>query len=146
MANGFETKPPAWFGVAAVVLVLWEAMGVWSWWLHWTQGPAAMGNVPTEWDIQYFAKLPGWYVWLFALATWSGLLAGLLLLARRRAARPVYVLSLVATVLMFGYTFLATDLIAHKGVWTTYFPAFIIAVGIGSVWLAGTGLRRGWLR
>lgn len=146
MARMYETKPPAWFWAAAVLLVLWECMGVWSWWEHWRHGPSAMGNVPTDYDVRYFAALPGWYVWLFGAAVWTGLIGGILLLVRNAGARAAYIVSLIATVLMFGYTFLATDLIAAKGVWTTYFPALIILAGIFSVWFAGYATKRGWLR
>jgi hypothetical protein len=145
MVTRSATKPPAWFWVAAVVLVLWEAIGVWSWWAHWQDGPRAMGATPSEYDIRYFAALPGWYAWLFALATLSALAGGLLLLARKAAAVPVYVVSLVATIAMFGYTFLATDLLAVKGAWTAYFPAFIVAVGVVSVLLARAARARGWI-
>lgn len=143
--SSFRSNPTALFWIVAVVLFLWNCMGVWSWFLHHTQGPAAMGNVPTEYDVQYFAKLPGWYTWLFALATVSGLIGAVLLLMRKGAARAVFTLSLAATVAMFAYTFLATDLMQVKGVWTAYFPAFIIAMGGFSVWFARYAGRRGWL-
>lgn len=145
MASSFQSKPPAWFWVVAIALTLWEVMGVWSWWEHWQHGPAAMGNVPTNWDIAYFAALPAWYVWLFAAAVWLGLLSGLLTLARKAVARPVAIVSLIATVAMFGYTFLATNML-EKGFWTAYFPALIIAIGFATVWFLGLATRRGWLR
>lgn len=145
MASNFQTKPPAWFWVVAIALTLWECMGVWSWYQHHTLGPAAMGSVPTEWDRAYFAALPGWYTWLFAAAVFSGLLAGVLLLLRNAAARPVAIISLVAIIAMFGYVFGATNML-EKGVWTAYFPALIIAVGFVAVWFAGVATKRGWLR
>lgn len=146
MASTFERKPPAWFLLVSVLLLLWELMGAWSWWEHKQHGAYGMGATPTAYDIQYFAALPSWYVWLFALAVGTGVLGGILLLARNAAARPVFALSLVATVAMFAYTFLATDKIAVKGVWVTYFPALIVALGVFSLWWAGLGIRRGWLR
>ena len=144
MASNFTGKPPAWFWVVAIVLTLWECMGVWSWYQHHTLGPAAMGNVPTEWDTAYYAALPGWYTWLFAAAVFLGLLSGILMLARKAAARPVAIVSLVVTIAMFAYTFLGTNML-EKGVWTTYFPALIIAIGFATVWFAGYATKRGWL-
>ena len=146
MASAFENKPPVWFWIVAVLLLLWECMGVWSWWEHWRNGPAAMGALPTDYDVRYFAALPGWYAWLFAGAVWLGLASGVLLLMRKAVARTVAIVSLALTVVMFGYTFLATDLIAAKGVWVTYFPAFIVAAGFFTVWFIGMATRRGWVR
>lgn len=146
MAHMFRTRPPAWFWVVAIALLAWEAMGIWSWWQHWRYGAAAMGQTPTDYDIRYYAALPGWYVWLYGAAVWLGLAGGILLLMRRAAARPVAIAALIATLLMFGYVFLATDLIRAKGVWTTYFPLAIVAIGFGTVWFIGRARRRGWLR
>lgn len=146
MASRFRSKPPAWFWIVTILLLLWECAGVWSWWEHWRHGPAAMRATPTEYDIRYFAALPRWYVWLFALAVWSGLAGGLALLRRQAAARTLYVVSLIATVAMFAYTFTMTDLIAAKGGWVVYFPAVIVALGVVSIWFAGHATRRRWLR
>lgn len=145
MASSFTGKPPIWFWITAIVLTLWECMGVGSWWQHHTMGPAAMGNVPTDWDRAYFAALPAWYTWLYAVAVFSGLLTGILLLARKAAARSVAIVSLAATIAMFAYTFLGTNML-EKGLWTAYFPIFIIAVGFATVWFATVAIRRGWLR
>ena len=142
----FAVRPPVWFWLVSVVLLLWEAMGVWSWWEQVTRGAAAMGATPTDYDLRYYAALPAWYAWLYGAAVWTGLAGGALLLARKQAARPIYTISLLATVAMFAWTFLATDLIAAKGIWVSYFPAAIIAIGAFSLWWAGYGVRRGWLR
>lgn len=143
--TAYRSRPPGWFWLVAVLLVVWQVIGVWSWWAHWQQGPRAMGATPTDYDLRYHAALPGWYVWLYALATFSALAGGVLLLMRQALAVPVLVVSLLATMAMFGYTFLATDLIAAKGVWTVYFPAFIVAVGVLSVLFARSARRRGWI-
>jgi hypothetical protein len=140
-------SPPTGFWIAAVLLVLWEAVGVWSWWEHWRNGPRAMGATPTDADVRDFAALPAWYVWLYALATWSALAGGLAVLARRAVAVPLFGVSLAATVAMFGYTFLATDLIARKGLAVVVpFPAFIVAVGVAALVFARAARARGWLR
>ena len=57
----------------------------------------------------------------------------------------VYV-SLAAIIVMFGYAFAATDLIAHKGLAQVLpFPLFIAAVGGFSIWFAGLATKRGWI-
>lgn len=143
--SGFGKRPaPAWYWIVAVILLLWESMGFWSWYEHHTKGPAGMGNVPTEWDIAYFAALPGWYTWLFLLAVGTGLLTGILLLLRKSMAVGMATLSLIATITMFAYTFLGTNML-EKGMWTAYFPAFIIVMGFVTVWFARKARANGWL-
>lgn len=140
-----RVKPPMWFRIVAVLLVLWELMGVWSCYEHVVHGPAAMGAVPSDYDRRLFASLPGWYAFVYGIATLGGLAAGIALLARQGAAVGLAGISLAATVVMFGWMFVATDIIAAKGVWTTYFPALIILVGALTLWLASAARARGWI-
>ena len=141
-----ETKPPVWFWIVAVLLVLWEAMGCYACYTQFRLGAAAMGPVD-EWSLRYYAALPVWYNWVYAAATFGGLLGGLALLARERRATILFSISLVAIIVMFGYAFAATDLIAHKGLAQVLpFPLFIAAVGAFSLWFAGFAARKGWLR
>ena len=36
-------------------------------------------------------------------------------------------------------------IIAAKGVWTSYFPIFIVALGVFEIWLAGLAIKLGWV-
>ncbi|MFM5894976.1 MAG: hypothetical protein ACKOQM_11195 [Novosphingobium sp.] len=138
-------KPSAWFWIIAVALVLWEAMGCYACFQQFKLGAAAMGPVD-DWSLRYYAALPSWYNWVYAIATFGGLAAGLALLARKRFATALFWISLAAVIVMFGYAFAATDLIAHKGAMQVLpFPLFIAAVGAFSVWFAGDADKKGWL-
>lgn len=141
----FRQTPPTWFWIVAVLLLLWEAMGLYSFYDHLANGPAAMGDVPSDYDRQLMASLPRWYVWVFGIATWGGLASAIALLARRGVAVMLAAISLVAVVVMFGWMFLATDIIAVKGVWTTYFPALIFVIGLFGLWFANLSRARGWI-
>lgn len=138
-------KPPAWFWLVAVLLVLWEAAGCFACVQQFKLGAAAMGPVD-DWSLRYYAALPAWYNPVYAVATFGGLLGGLALLLRRRIAITLFWISLAAVIVMFGYAFAATDLIAHKGLGQVLpFPLFIAAMGAFSVWFAKLAARRGWL-
>ncbi len=140
-----EIKAPIWFWIVAVLLVLWEAMGCFACVTQIREGAAAMGPVD-DWSLKYYAALPVWYNWVYAAATFGGLLGGVLLLLRNKLASPLFWISFVAIIVMFGYAFAATDLIAHKGLGTVLpFPLFIAAVGAFSIWFAGFATRKGWI-
>jgi hypothetical protein len=138
-------SPPVWFWIVAVLLLLWEAVGLYSFYGHVAHGPAAMNAEPSDYDRRLFAGLPGWYVWVFGVATWGALATGVALLARRAVALIFAVVSLVAVAVMFGWMFLATDIIAAKGVWTAYFPALIFLVALFTWWFAARARARGWI-
>lgn len=140
-----RSNPPAWYWIATVALVLWEAMGCYACIAQIRSGAEAMGPADA-WSRQYYAALPVWYNGVYAVATFGGLFGGIAMLLRRRAAIALFWLSLAAVVVMFGYAFAMTDLIAHKGPAAVLpFPLFIAAVGILSIWFARMATRRGWI-
>jgi len=140
-----EIKPPVWFWIVAILLLLWEAMGCYACVTQIRLGAAAMGPVD-DWSLKYYAALPAWYNGVYAVATFGGLIGGLALLLRNKHAALLFWISFVAVIVMFGYAFVATDLIAHKGLGQVLpFPLFIAAVGAFSIWFAEFAARKGWL-
>ena len=129
----------------AGLLLLWELGGLYSCVQQFRLGAEAMGPA-TDYDRQLYASLPGWYNWCYAVATGTGALAALMLLLLKAAAKPLYIVSTIAVVVMFGYLFATSDIIAVKGVWTTYFPLFILALSLFGIWLADKAVKRGWAR
>lgn len=145
MASRFAQNPPARLYIAGTILLIWGLAGCWAFYVHVTKG-AAMNPDATDWDRAYFASLPAWFAIDFAVSVGAGVLGSIALLLRSKWAVVFYWLSLIAVVIQFGYVFLATDMIAVKGVWVTFFPAFVFAVALFEVWLSGLAKRRGWLR
>ena len=140
------TRPPLWFWIVTGVLALWEVMGCFACVTQIRLGAAAMGPVD-DWALKYYAALPVWYNGVYAIATFGGLLGAVALLLRDGRAKRVFQVSFAAIVVMFGYAFVATDLIAHKGLGNVLpFPLFIAVVGLFSIWLAQFAAGKGWLR
>ena len=139
-------KPPIWFWILAILLTLWGVMGCYACVMQIKLGPAAMGPID-DWSLKYYAALPIWYNVIYVVATFGSLFGGLALLMRNRRAVPLFWASFAAIVLMFGYAFLATDLIAHKGLAGILpFPLFIALIGALSIWFAQFAVEKGWLR
>ena len=69
------------------------------------------------------------------------------LLVRLRFATTVYIVSLVAIVVQFGWILTALPMIRTMGfAQAAGFPIFIAVVGTPSVWFARLAARRSWLR
>lgn len=139
-------KPPLWFWVVVVLLLLWEVAGVSAFYAHVSIDAAALAAMPA-YDRQLYLDLPTWYNWVFAFAVWPALLGSLAMVLRSRFARPLFLVSLVAVIVQFGWLFGGTDLIAVKGALATVpFPFVIFVLAVVQVWLAGVAIKRGWLR
>ena len=139
------SKRPAWFVAVAIILLLWAVAGVASFGAHVFVGEK-MAAEQGAWDLDYYRALPAWFAWDYALATLAALAGAIALLTRSRQALMLYVLSLIGVVIQFGYVFVGTDLLAHKGAAATVpFPMFIALMGCVQIVLARFAARRGWV-
>jgi hypothetical protein len=139
-------RAPKWFTIVAVLLVLWGIAGCGAFYSHFRYGADAIAGA-TDYDRRLFASLPAWFNIVYGVAVGAGFAGAVALLFRSRLAVTFFAISLVAVIIQFGWTFLATDLIAAKGASTTVpFPLFIAAVAVFQLWLARHAWRRGWLR
>lgn len=137
-------KRPIWFVAVALLLLAWEAMGVFACIQQFRLGADAMGPA-SQYDRDLFARLPIWYNAIYAVAVGTGLLGGIALLFGTVLAIPLFAISLIAVVIQFGWLFATTDIIAAKGAWVTYFPLVIVAIGVFSLWLARFARARRWI-
>lgn len=138
-------RPPAWYWILAIVLLAWGVMGIWAFYADVTMSAAAKAQL-SPYDRTLLASRPPWFVWLYGFSVWTGLFGAFALLLRSAHARWLTIVSLVLAIVMFGFIFVATDLIAVKGVATaTGFPIFIFAMEIAQIWLANRATRRGWI-
>lgn len=140
-----RNRAPAWFWVVAVLILLWGAAGVAAFYLDVNTTPGQLAEM-SAYDQKLLASRPTWFLWLYGVAVWSGLIGGIVLLLRSSLAQAAFVLSLVTVVAMFGYFFAVTDIVAVKGfVASAGFPIVIAALAVFQVWFAGYARRRGWI-
>ncbi len=138
------TPMPRWAIAVSVLLLLWGLMGVWSFYSEMTITPEAAATMPPEqralWD-----SMPGWLWADFAIAVFAGLGGAIALLMKRAIAEQVYLISLIAVVIQFGYIFLVMPVVQTIGASAIPFPAVIIIVAAISYWLARNWKAKGWI-
>lgn len=139
------TKPPTWFYVVAVIIILWECIGCYAYISQVSMSAADIAQMPMA-QQEIWKMVPEWVTSAYALAVWVGLAGGIALLLRLRISRSLFIVSLIAVVVQFGWTFAATPMLTTVGPTAAVFPAFIIAVGMMAVWFSGKAAGNGWLR
>lgn len=139
------TKRPTWFVVVAVLAVLWNLFGLWSFYYHFTATPEVVATWP-EVQQRIAEVTPSWIFVPFAIATIGGTLGSLGLLLGRRWATPVLLLSLLAIIVQFGAYYLLTPTWALTGMTGAALPLCIAVIGLLLWLLAGKAAARGWLR
>ena len=143
-AAGRLGKIPTWFRVVAVAGLLWELFGVAMYLMHVGILPNDTSQM-SEAEQSLMASSPTFVTALFAIGVFAGAIGALGLVMRRRWARPVLIVSLVAVVLQFGSWLLLTDAIAVVGPTVFVMPLIIVLVALALVWLAGMAGQRDWL-
>ena len=103
-------------------------------------GPAS------DYDRALYLSLPVWYNPCYVVAVLSGAGgAAACSRGRERRYRSRWV-ALVTVIVMFGWIFLATDMIAHKGVATAVtFPIVVALIAAFQLWLSRLAAARGWI-
>jgi len=138
------TKCPVSFWVVAVIALLWNLFGLFSFYTHFTATPAVVATWP-EAQQQIAAATPRWIYVAFAIATIGGVLGSLGLLVRKRWAVPVLLLSLIAIVIQFGSVYALTPAWALSGVGGVILPLCIALFGLFLWHYARKAAARGWL-
>ncbi|KQN25762.1 hypothetical protein ASE86_06035 [Sphingomonas sp. Leaf33] len=140
-----RAKAPAWFWLVAVLLALWGAMGVFACIQQFRLGADAMGPADDYYRALY-AGLPAWYNIVYAVAVGAGFVGSVALFLRSRLAKLLFIVSLIAVIVQFGWLFATTDMVAVRGFAVAAgFPIFIVVVAVFQIWLAGLAIRRGWI-
>lgn len=134
---------PGWFRLVAVLAVLWNLVGVWTYLSKVGMAPPMMEMSPEE--VALAASMPSWATAAFAVAVFGGLLGSLGLLLGKAWARLLLVLSLLGMLGQFGWWLLRSGAMERMGASSAGMPAVVVLIGILLLWLANTGVKRGWL-
>lgn len=138
-------RAPTSFFIIAVILLLWNLMGVAAFALQYGADLTELAKSDPD-TARAFAQMPGWAWAVYAVAVGAGTLGAIALLLRRRIAVSLFLLSIIAVIIQFGHTFLGTDLLAVKGAGAAIFPAVIALIGLGQWLYARAQAAKGLLR
>ena len=135
MNEGIAIRAPIWFRAVALVALAWYLLGVY---LYLRQVGIAGGPAISTEDQAIISTTTAWVTASFAIAVFAGAIGTLGLVLLRKWSRPVLLVSLAALVLEQGYYVLVSGAAIVK-------PLAFTVIGIGVVWLAHHGIKRGWL-
>lgn len=143
MSETLPVRPPAWYWIVAVIGLLFEAFGVWTYLI-------SVGMLPPMEDTNAAAQAiadaaPSWVTAVYAIAVFAGLLGALGLLVRKRWARALLILSLVACLAQFGWWIFLSGALEALGTSTLTVPIFVMVVAALLAWFANHAVKRGWL-
>ena len=140
-----SARAPWWYWAVAVLALAWMLVGVLAWVMDLRMTPAQLAQLG-EAQQQLYAQRPQWVFVVYAIAVFSGLAGAIGLLLRRRWATTCCAVSLVAVVLLFGYTRLVMVAIRLLGRAPALpFPLVRAAFAGFLLWFARYARRHGWI-
>ncbi|WP_431127890.1 hypothetical protein [Flagellimonas flava] len=139
-----SNKPPVWFWVVSVVALLWNLMGVAAY-LGDAYTSIEQLEQMTQEQRALFEGRPAWVTAAFAIAVFGGTLGSIALLIRKKWAKPLLVLSLIAALAQFVYNTFMTNTIEVMGNQAIFFPILVLGIGLYLVFLAKKSIQKGWL-
>ena len=138
-------KPPVWFWVVSVIALLWNLIGVMNY-LNQAFNQQAILESMNQAQREAFESTPAWVTAAFAIAVFSAALASIGLLVRKKWAKPLFVISLVAAIAQFVHTIVLSNAAEIFGPSTYGLAIAVLLIGIYLVFFSKKGIEKGWLK
>jgi len=141
-----RTAVPTLFWIISGLGLLWNLMGCFTWFTeysYWTK-PETRSALDPAFDALYEAT-PAWLYIIFAIAVITGTLGCIGLLMRKRWASTMFLVSLVAVIIQFGYNLFGTELLSALGNSAAIMPIVVVLVAALLYFYSKRSYARSWL-
>lgn len=146
MSDNYNVKPSAMFWVLGVLFLLWGLMGCAMYLAEVMMSDKAYGEAFGQDLLAVRHVYPVWAMAGYASAVWSGLLAAILFLLRKRLSAVIFIFSLVAAIIGFIPTFTNSILREAAGPSFWVMPLIVVVLGSFEVWYSRKQSAKGILR
>lgn len=146
MNNVLNRKPPGSFWAISILLLIWNAMGVFAYLTQVSTSSEQLAETYPAAEIAILSSAPTWVTAAFAIAVFVGLSGVLALLARKSWARLLFIVSLLAVLAQHFWTFALSGLLDIVGPERLIMPIVVVIICIFQIWYARNATNRGWLR
>lgn len=141
-----KIKIPIWFWVTAVFFLLWNSMGVISFFAHTFISEEDLALLPTQ-ERELYGDYPIWTTIVFAIAVFGGLLGAVGLILRKTWSKTAFIISLLAIVPQMTHNLFFTKSVEVYGVGqAAAMPIMVVVFGLFLVWFSSYGIKKNWLK
>jgi len=129
----FKEKTPVLFWIVGVLFLLWGLIGCGFYLTEVTLSDSAYADAFGEDLAAVRGVYPIWAMSAYAMAVWSGLLASILFLLRKRLSVGIFTVSLVAAIIGFIPSFTNSVLRDAAGAGFWVMPLIVVVIGLFEV-------------
>jgi len=138
-------KPSLWFWIAGLAFLIWNVFGCYIYYIDRTLDDAAYAASYGEAMLAIRDQYPVWAISAYAIAVWSGLLAAILFLIRKKVAVPFFIISLIMAGLSFVWPTITPEARAASGEAFWVMPVIVLTLGLVEVLVSRRKVRNGIL-
>jgi len=140
------TKIPVWFWLLAIFFLLWNVMGVLSFFAHTFISEEALAALPNN-ERELYGDYPLWTTLVFAIAVFGGLLGSIGLLLKKRWSKVAFIISLLAIIpQMIHNVFFTKSMDVYGPGQAATMPIMVVLFGVFLVWFSNYCIRKKWLK
>jgi hypothetical protein len=150
MSNSTPSIPKIYWIISGLAL-LWYLFGLSVYYMSVSTSPETY----KEWldsgqysagYIEYMQTVPSWTWSAFAIATTSGVLACICLLLRRSWAVPLFIVSLIGSLVLYAYAYILSGKAGELPTSDYVVSALVVAVSSFMIWFSRKKKAKGILR
>ena len=145
MNDTTENPVPGWFKTLAIIALIWNLLGVMSFFIQMNMSEEALALLPQA-EQELYRNIPVWVTAAYGLAVFAGTLGCLMMMGRKSVAVSLLIASLVGVLVQMGHMFFLTDAVAVLGMGRMIMPLIVILIAVALVMMARKGVANGWLK
>tara|TARA_R100000306_G_C4365181_1_gene137286 strand:+ start:194 stop:628 length:435 start_codon:yes stop_codon:yes gene_type:complete len=141
-----HTKPNTAFWIIAILALLWNLIGIYFWLYEYFLITDDIRATLPAGQVELMDAAPAWGMVVYGIAVFSGVLASILLIARKKLCVPIFLISLLAILVQMGHWIFAMDAVGVLGPEAIVMPLIVIAIAIFLYYYSKGAALKGWLR
>ncbi|KAF9657822.1 hypothetical protein ABHQ57_09330 [Tenacibaculum sp. ZH5_bin.1] len=139
-----SNKPATLFWIISIAALVWNGLGVMSYIGQAYMTDEVRAALP-EAERALYENVPTWVTAAFAIAVFGGLLGSAFLLMRKKLARPMFLISLIAIVVQMSYNLFMSRASEVYGPGSIIMPIMVIVIGVFLLMYSKKTIAKGWL-
>ena len=138
-------KAPIGFWLVTIFCILWNIMGVLSFFAHTFITEEAIALLPEN-EQALYGEYPVWTTIIFAIAVFAGLFGSIGLAAKKKWAKLMFAISLAAVIpQMIHNVFFTSSIEVYGAVQASLMPALVVIFAIWFYMFSNAAIKKGRL-
>lgn len=143
--NLTQTKIPKWFWPISILILLWNLMGVLSFFMHTFITEESLAQLPEN-ERALYAEYPLWTTILFTIASFGGLIGSIGLIIKKEWSKSFFIISFLAVLPQMTHNVFFTNSIKVYGLAQSItMPILVVLIAVFLIWFSNFSISKKWL-